>query len=74
MAQTLPRHDRVREGELVKTFLTPPFFRLRSWGRAWAIGEDRLKGPAGEEFPREPACRTFWFAWFAQFPTTLLVR
>lgn len=43
-------------------------------GRAWAIGEDGLKGPEGEECPREPARRTFWFAWFSQFPTTILIK
>lgn len=43
-------------------------------GRAWRILEDSLEGPDGETRPREPARRTFWFAWFAQFPETVLIR
>jgi hypothetical protein len=43
-------------------------------GRAWKVGEDQIEGPSGEICPREPARRTFWFAWFAQFPQTLLVK
>ncbi len=43
-------------------------------GRAWNVGEDELKGPSGEESPREPARRTFWFAWYSQFPKTILIR
>lgn len=43
-------------------------------GRGWRTSEDRLIGPAGEERPREPARRTFWFAWVAQFPKTLLIK
>lgn len=43
-------------------------------GRGWAIGEDALTGPAGETRVREPARRTFWFAWFSQYPGTVLIR
>lgn len=43
-------------------------------GRGWAIGEDALTGPAGETKVREPARRTFWFAWVSQYPDTLLIR
>ena len=43
-------------------------------GRSWRIQEDSLDGPDGETRPREPARRTFWFAWFAQFPDTVLIR
>jgi hypothetical protein len=43
-------------------------------GRAWRILEDELTGPDGETRPREPARRTFWFAWFAQFPQTILLQ
>ena len=41
-------------------------------GKTWALTEDRLVGAAGAVLPREPARRTFWFAWRAQFPGTLL--
>jgi len=43
-------------------------------GQPWAIDEDRLRGPSGETAPRAPARRTFWFAWFSQFPTTVLIK
>lgn len=43
-------------------------------GRAWKVLEDGLESPDGETRPREPARRTFWFAWFAQFPDTVLLR
>ena len=43
-------------------------------GQAWRITEESLDGPGGETRPREPARRTFWFAWFAQFPDTILVK
>ena len=43
-------------------------------GQAWRITEESLDGPGGETRPREPARRTFWFAWFAQFPDTILLK
>jgi hypothetical protein len=43
-------------------------------GRAWKVGEERLEGPGGETCPREPSRRTFWFAWFSQFPKTTLIQ
>ncbi len=42
--------------------------------RAWKIGEEGLDGPGGETCPRVPARRTFWFAWFSQFPGTTLIQ
>jgi hypothetical protein len=50
--------------------------------RAWTVAEDALRlqtaagvsDPAAPALPREPARRTFWFAWFAQFKETVLVR
>ncbi|MEO5762025.1 MAG: DUF3179 domain-containing protein [Vicinamibacteria bacterium] len=43
-------------------------------GGQWAVLEDRLERKDGETLPREPARRTFWFAWSAQFPETTLVK
>ncbi len=43
-------------------------------GEAWKILEDLLQGPEGQTRSREPARRTFWFAWFAQFPDTVLYQ
>ncbi|MEO8501753.1 MAG: DUF3179 domain-containing (seleno)protein, partial [Vicinamibacteria bacterium] len=43
-------------------------------GDAWRITEDRLEGPAGQTRPREAARRTFWFAWFSQYPQTRLIK
>ena len=43
-------------------------------GRAWLLDEDQLSGPNGEARPREPARRTFWFAWVAQFPNTIVIK
>ena len=43
-------------------------------GDAWKITEDRLEGPEGQVRPREPARRTFWFAWFSQYPETRLIK
>ena len=42
-------------------------------GQAWKILEESLHGPNGRSHPREAARRTFWFAWFAQFPDTVLL-
>lgn len=43
-------------------------------GRVWSVTEDALLGPDGESKSREPARRTFWFAWVSQYPDTLLIR
>ena len=43
-------------------------------GRVFEVREDRLEGPDGIVLARVPARRTFWFAWFAQFPQTLLIK
>ncbi|MEO8360281.1 MAG: DUF3179 domain-containing protein [Vicinamibacteria bacterium] len=43
-------------------------------GSEWKVQEDRLERTDGESLPREPARRTFWFAWVAQFPETTLVK
>ena len=43
-------------------------------GRAWKVGEEWLLGPDGQTVMREPARRTFWFAWVSQFPDTVLLR
>lgn len=45
-----------------------------SAGTRWTVTEDALVSASGETLPREPARRTFWFAWVAQFPETMLVR
>jgi len=38
-------------------------------GQTWRVSEDALG-----EYPRVPAQRAFWFAWYAQFPDTVLIR
>ncbi|MBK5257070.1 MAG: DUF3179 domain-containing protein [Vicinamibacteria bacterium] len=43
-------------------------------GRVWKVGEERLESPDGQTATREPARRTFWFAWFSQFPETALIK
>ena len=43
-------------------------------GAAWKMTEERLEGESGVTLDREPARRTFWFAWFSQFPSTLLIK
>ena len=43
-------------------------------GRRFQVREEHLDGPDGETHPREPARRTFWFAWFSQFPETMLIK
>lgn len=43
-------------------------------GRTWMVGEEGLRGPDGQTIPRVPARRTFWFAWFSQFPSTTLIK
>ena len=51
------------------------------WPRHTLIEEDSHQAvsriyvhPAGQTRPREPAQRTFGFAWFAQFRDTILVK
>lgn len=43
-------------------------------GRAWSIMEDRLQSPTGDVRLRQPARRTFWFAWISQYPGTQLIK
>ncbi len=43
-------------------------------GRAWAVHEDGLIGPAGQKLARLPAHRAFWFGWYSQYPSTRLVK
>jgi hypothetical protein len=48
---------------------------LDSAGRSWLVTEDGLKAEIGDRvLTRQPAHRAFWFAWFAQFPDTALVK
>jgi hypothetical protein len=48
-------------------------------GRAWRAGEGSITGGPGlesgpAEYRRVPAQRAFWFAWYAQFPETILIK
>jgi hypothetical protein len=48
-------------------------------GRTWRVTEESLAAPADSgvtdtTLPRVPAQRAFWFAWYAQFPETTLIR
>jgi hypothetical protein len=46
-------------------------------GRIWQQTEEALVAGDGAQEPplgRVPAHRVFWFAWYAQFPTTMLVK
>ncbi len=45
-------------------------------GRRWNLTEDALRSEDASlaPLPRVPARRAFWFGWYAQFPTTELVR
>jgi hypothetical protein len=48
-------------------------------GRTWRVTEQALAGPADSgvsetTLPRVAAQRAFWFAWYAQFPETTLIR
>jgi len=42
-------------------------------GREWRVEEEGLRREA-ELLPRWPAHRAFWFGWYAQNPSTVLVR
>jgi hypothetical protein len=42
--------------------------------KVWRATESALTGQDGKTLPRLPAHRVFWFAWFAQFPGTRLVK
>jgi|CXWL01.1.fsa_nt_gi hypothetical protein len=43
-------------------------------GAAWMLTEESLEGESGASMAREPARRTFWFAWSSQFPSTILMK
>lgn len=46
-------------------------------GRAWHAAEDELRledDVTGQALARVPAHRVFWFAWFAQYPDTDLIK
>ena len=43
-------------------------------GRKWSLSEDDLTLSDGAvSLPRDVAHRAFWFAWYAQYPETLLL-
>ncbi len=44
--------------------------------RRWTVTEDALvaQGVPAVELPRVTANRAFWFGWYAQFPTTRLIK
>ena len=43
-------------------------------GHAWAVREEALRGPAGEEAPRIEGHLSYWFGWVAFHPKTLVYR
>ncbi len=43
-------------------------------GQIWAVSEDVLTGPDGQELNRLPAFRAFWFGWYSAYPQTRLVQ
>ena len=43
-------------------------------GDTWRLTEGALQAADGRRLVRLPAHRSFWFGWYAQFPTTQLVR
>ena len=48
-------------------------------GRTWQVTEESIAAPAASgasetTLPRVAAQRAFWFAWYAQFPETTLIR
>lgn len=45
-------------------------------GRRWEVGDEELRLADGAEaaLARVPAHRVFWFAWFAQYPDTDLIK
>jgi hypothetical protein len=51
--------------------MTDGFLRDATGGR-WRIADDALIGESGEELPRIPAHRAFWFGWLSQHPDTEL--
>jgi hypothetical protein len=42
-------------------------------GATWQVTEEALTAN-GRRLARVPARRTFWFAWYAQFPDTMLLK
>jgi hypothetical protein len=42
-------------------------------GQVWSVTPDALVGPSGERLAAVPTHRVFWFGWFAQHPTTVLL-
>ncbi|MGE0392078.1 MAG: DUF3179 domain-containing protein [Vicinamibacterales bacterium] len=67
--------NRVYEGAIA-----PPMQRIDrvlrdESGRRWIITESGLVPESGgPALPRVPAQRAFWFAWYAQFPDTVLLK
>ena len=47
-----------------------------SSGRTWHVAEEALRESRGElpDAPRVAAHRTFWFAWHAHYPETVLIK
>ncbi len=43
-------------------------------GSTWRVTEAKLIGPDGEELPRLPYHRAFWFGWHASYPNSELVK
>ncbi|MSU50567.1 MAG: DUF3179 domain-containing protein [Opitutus sp.] len=43
-------------------------------GGRWRVTEPALVGETGEDLPRLPSHRAFWFGWFSAFPGTELIK
>jgi len=45
-------------------------------GGRWSPTEDALisENPPGQRLARQAAQRAFWFGWYAQFPSTILLK
>jgi hypothetical protein len=65
-----------RVGDHIFTKLPPDASVLDDTGERWKVGEEALVSETRPEqrLPRQTAQRAFWFGWYAQFPTTILVK
>jgi hypothetical protein len=65
-----------RSGSNRLSGITPDGRVIDEKGRLWKADEEHLQAEfdAALRLPRVPAHRAFWFAWYGQFPDTILVK
>jgi Protein of unknown function (DUF3179) len=65
-----------RAGDRTFSRRLPDGTLIEAGGERWRVTEDALVSDdrPDQRLPRQTAQRAFWFGWYAQFPSTLLLK